>query len=181
MKTERPCRFRDHNRRKSTGLSSSWSSFSWNSGVTRSVPWPRSWIPFSENTSCPPRARRLRQPPTRTKRLKDRDVIASCRSGGHILGTCKGGDRTTGALAQTGQGNQSALHSHRKSAPLLARGDNPSNGRGALRQDREVRTISVENLEAGCIIPACHATPRREHEFPSDLHPQRGRFKRRRL
>ena len=50
------------------------------------------------------------------KRFKDRDVIASRRNGGHTPGTCKGGDRTTGALAQTGQGNQSALHSryHRK-------------------------------------------------------------------
>ena len=39
-----------------------------------------------------------------------------------------------------------------------ARGDNPSNGRDALRQDREER-FSVENLEAGCIILARHAAP----------------------
>ena len=78
-------------------------------------------IPSSEDTSCPPRARRLRQPPTRTKRLKDRDVIASRRSGGHTPGICKAGDRTTGALAQTGQGNQSALYSryHRKGTYAL--------------------------------------------------------------
>ena len=35
----------------------------------------------------------------------------------------------------------SPLVSGRKSAPLQAREDSPSNGRDALRQDREVRTI----------------------------------------
>jgi len=51
-----------------------------------------------------------------SKRFKDRDVIVSRRSGGHIPGTCKGRDGTTPALGQAGQGNQSALHSrsHRK-------------------------------------------------------------------
>jgi hypothetical protein len=39
------------------------------------------------------------------------DVIASRRSGGHILGTGRGGDGTTRAIDQTGQENQSALHS----------------------------------------------------------------------
>ena len=38
-------------------------------------------------------------------------MIASRRSGGHSPRTCKGGDGTTGALGQTGRGNQSALHS----------------------------------------------------------------------
>src|SRR5215469_7011979 len=35
--------------------------------------------------------------------------------------------------------------------------------------------FSIENLEAGCIILS--RPLRREHEFPCDLHPQRGRFK----
>ena len=50
------------------------------------------------------------------KGFRDREAIASRRSGGHILGICKGGNRRTGAVGQTDHGNQSALHSryHRK-------------------------------------------------------------------
>ena len=68
-----------------------------------------------------PERRRLAFVSVLARRFKGRDVIAARRSGGHILGTCKGGDRTTGALAQTGQGNQSALYSryHRKGTYAL--------------------------------------------------------------
>jgi len=48
---------------------------------------------------------------------------------------------------------------------------------GPMAYDKTARSerFSIENLEAGCIILSCQL--RREHEFPCDLRPQRGRFK----